>query len=253
MLKIILSGCNGRMGQMITSVVAGRDDMEIVAGIDVNNVRLSNYPVYQQAAQCTDQADAVVDFSAGTALEGILAYCKSRNLPVVLCTTGYSVEQVEAIKAASRDIPVLRSGNMSLGVNLLMELVRNAARTLGADFDIEIIEKHHNQKKDAPSGTALMLADAAREGREEELELVCGRSGASCKRQPGEIGISAMRGGTIVGEHSVIFAGNSEIIELKHSALSRELFATGALRAAAFLANKSAGLYSMADVVAEAE
>lgn len=253
MLKIILSGCNGRMGQMITSIAAGREDMEIIAGIDVNNVQLSYYPVYQQASLCSAPADVLVDFSAGAALESVLEYCKSRNLPVVLCTTGYSDEQVESIKAASLEIPVLRSGNMSLGVNLLMELVRSAARTLGADFDIEIIEKHHNQKKDAPSGTALMLADAAREGREEELELVCGRSGASCKRQANEIGISAMRGGTIVGEHSVIFAGNSEIIELKHSALSRELFATGALRAAAFLAKKSAGLYSMADVVAEAE
>lgn len=237
------------MGKMLSGIADARDDVSIVAGLDRNTQRMSSFPVYADPMEFPGGADVMVDFSAITALSDLLTYCRKKKLPVVLCTTGYSDEQVEEIKKASKEIPILRSGNMSLGVNLLLELIKTATKTLGPDFDIEIIEKHHNQKVDAPSGTALMMAEAAKQAREDDARIVCGRSGSSCKRQSDEIGISSLRGGAIVGEHSIIFAGSNEIIELKHTAMSRELFATGALRAAAFLAGKTPGLYSMADVV----
>ena len=193
----------------------------------------------------------VIDFSNAALTEDLLAYCKARKLPVVICTTGHSPEQVAMIEAASKEIPVFRSGNMSVGINLMMDLLRKCASVLGADYNVEVVEAHHNQKLDAPSGTALMLADAVSESLPYEAAYVYDRHERREKRPPHEIGIHSIRGGTIVGEHSVLFCGRDEVIEIKHSALSREVFATGAVQAAAFLAGKTApGLYNMSHVIA---
>ena len=193
----------------------------------------------------------VIDFSNAALTEDLLAYCKARKLPVVICTTGHSPEQVAMIEAASKELPVFRSGNMSVGINLMMDLLRKCASVLGADYNVEVVEAHHNQKLDAPSGTALMLADAVSESLPYEAAYVYDRHERREKRPPHEIGIHSIRGGTIVGEHSVLFCGRDEVIEIKHSALSREVFATGAVQAAAFLAGKTApGLYNMSHVIA---
>ena len=252
MIKMILSGCNGRMGQAVTRLCKNRTDLSIVAGFDMNAVKLADYPVYADPLEFSGEADVLVDFSNSAALSHLLDYCTDKKLPCVLCTTGYSDEQLVQISHASETIPVFRSGNMSLGINLLLQLVKKASAVLGENFDVEIIEKHHNQKVDAPSGTALMLADAAASALPHESEYVYDRHSVRQKRSREEIGISSIRGGTIVGEHDVLFCGPDEVVELRHTATSRDVFANGALSAALFLAGvKAPGMYSMDDVLAQ--
>ncbi|MCD8197266.1 MAG: 4-hydroxy-tetrahydrodipicolinate reductase [Lachnospiraceae bacterium] len=252
MIRIIMHGCNGYMGQVITALAQDEEGLEIVAGIDVADNRDNGYPVYTCHVDCREEADVLIDFSNVKAADALLAYCADRKLPVVLCTTGLTSEQLEKVKETSEKIAVLRSANMSLGVNILLKLVKEAAGALAqAGFDMEIVEKHHNRKLDAPSGTALALADAAVEGASNgEYSYTYDRSALYRKRDPKEIGISSVRGGTIVGDHDVIFAGTDEVITLSHSAYSRAVFGKGALAAARFLAGKPAGLYSMSDVIA---
>lgn len=250
MVRLILSGCNGKMGRVITACVAERCDCEIVAGFDINTESHAGFPVYANPANCSIEADALIDFSHPSALAGVLAYARERRLPAVIATTGLNEEQVQSIKDASAVIPTFFSANMSLGISLLMELVKKAAAILGNDFDVEILEKHHNQKLDAPSGTAIMLADAAREGLSYTPKYVYERHSVRKKREKEEIGFSSIRGGTIVGEHDVIFAGHDEIVTLSHTAMSKEIFAVGAINAALFLTAQPAGYYNMADLVA---
>ncbi|MDD6188691.1 MAG: 4-hydroxy-tetrahydrodipicolinate reductase [Clostridiales bacterium] len=250
MIKLIISGCNGRMGQVVTRLCKADGGFEIVAGFDQNTAKLSDYPVYAHPMEYAGRADVIVDFSSPAALSPLLAWCRSKNVPLILCSTGYSDEQLENIKAASEEMPIFKSANMSLGINVLMELVKRAAEVMGETFDIEIVEKHHNQKKDSPSGTALMLADAVRDGLAYEPEYIYDRSQVRRPRDKKEIGISAVRGGTIPGEHSVIFAGTDEVIEFKHTVYSREVFAAGAVKAAKFMAGvKEPGMYDMGDVL----
>jgi len=252
MIKMILSGCNGKMGQAVTRMCKDRTDLSIVAGFDMNAAKLSDYPVYADPMEFAGEADVLVDFSNSAALANLLNYCTAKNLPCVLCTTGYNDDQLVQVSHASGKIPVFRSGNMSLGINLLMQLVKKASAVLGENFDVEIIEKHHRQKVDAPSGTALMLADAAASALPHDSQYVYDRHSVRQKRSREEIGISSVRGGTIVGEHDVLFCGPDEIIELKHTATSRDVFANGALSAAVFLAGvKKPGMYSMDDVLAQ--
>ncbi len=251
MLKIALSGCNGRMGRVITEIVAQKEDMKVVAGFDLNAVKLSDYPVYADPLEFPGGCDVVVDFSNVSVTEHLLEYCRRTRTPVVICTTGHTEAQLELMQKTAKEIPVFRSGNMSIGINLMIEVLKKCASVLGADFDVEIIEKHHNQKLDAPSGTALMLAEAVNKALPYEAEYVYDRHMRREKRPPHEIGIHTIRGGTIVGEHSVIFSGRDEVIEVKHNANSREVFAVGAVNAAAFLARQTApGLYNMSDVIA---
>ncbi len=250
MTNIILRGCNGKMGQVITDIVEKDEDAVIMAGIDISQGRNNKYPVYQSFNSCNVKADVIIDFSAPINLEEMLDYAVSRNFGIVLCTTGFSKEQLEAIEEASKKIPILRSANMSMGVNLMMKLVQEAAAILsGAGFDIEIVEKHHNRKVDAPSGTALALADAMNEVLNNEFEYNYDRSAERVPRARKEIGISAVRGGTIVGEHEVLFAGTDEVIEIKHTAYSRAIFANGAVQAAKYLPGKPAGMYKMSDLI----
>lgn len=250
MVKIIMNGCNGKMGQTITNLVSADDDIEIVAGVDAFNQTANTYPVYKDINECREEADVVVDFSSPEALEGLLSFCKSKNVPCVLCTTGLTEAQVEEVKKASNEVAILRSANMSLGINMLMKLLKEATQILApAGFDIEIVEKHHNLKKDAPSGTALALADSINEELNNEYEYVFDRSGRAEQRPVKEIGISAVRGGTIPGDHDVIFAGNDEVITFSHRAYSKGVFAKGAIQAAKFLKGKKAGLYNMGDVI----
>ncbi len=250
MINILLTGCNGRMGNAVTNIVSENEGYLIVGGVDVNGAKTAtDFPVFASIDEFSGSCDVIVDFSYHTATEGILNYAIEHNLPVVICTTGHSPEETAAIKNAAEKIPVFYSRNMSLGINLIIALAKKACLSLGPSFDIEIIEKHHNQKLDAPSGTALMIADAIKEVRPEETEYVYDRHLVRQKRQQKEIGIHAVRGGTIVGEHEVIFAGKDEVITLSHSAASRNVFAEGAVRAAGFMVGKSCGLYSMDDVV----
>ncbi len=250
MTRIILSGCNGRMGKMITQCVASRDDCEIVAGFDINTESVT-YPVYAEPSQCDVAADVIIDFSHPAMLDGVLAYAAAHALPIVIATTGLSDKQLEDVRGAASKTAVFSSANMSLGISLLAELAKKAAAVLGTSFDVEIIEKHHNQKIDAPSGTALMLADAVKEGLPYSPEYVFDRHAVRQKRDAHEIGFSSIRGGTIVGEHDVLFAGHEECITLSHSATSRGVFAVGAINAALFLVGKAAGFYTMKDLVAE--
>lgn len=251
MLRIIMHGCNGRMGQAITRLVKEDNDMQIVAGIDPFDGVLNDYPVYKSIAECNIQADVVIDFAFANAVDGLLDYCLEKKLPIVLCTTGLTEEQMARVKEASKEIAILKSANMSLGVNLLIKLLKGAAPVLGnAGFDIEIVEQHHKMKKDAPSGTALALADTINESLDNKYTYVYDRTGRSEARRENEIGISAVRGGTIVGIHDVIFAGEDEVITLNHTAYSRAIFAKGALTAAKFLAGKEPGYYDMQDVIA---
>lgn len=252
MPKIIISGCNGRMGQTITRLCAEKKDITVVAGFDINPVKLSNYPVYADPMEFSGEADVIIDFSNPSTLEGLLKYCTARSIPCVLCTTGYSSEQLVQISHASKSVPVFRSGNMSLGINLLTALIKKAAAVLGEDYDVEVVERHHRMKVDAPSGTALMLADAAASALPYEAEYVYDRHAVRQSRGKKEIGISAVRGGTIVGEHEVIFAGTDEVIEFKHTAYSRDVFANGAITAAVYLSKvKTPGMYDMNDVLSE--
>lgn len=250
MTKIIMHGCNGRMGQMITEICKKEESVEIVAGIDVIDDGHNAYPVFADIADCNIEADAVIDFSTAKAVDALLDYCVEKKLPVILCSTGLSEEQLAKTEEASKKIAVLRSANMSYGVNMLFGLLKKAITALApAGFDVEIVEKHHNQKLDAPSGTALALADAMNEAMDEAYAYKFDRSQERKKRDKMEIGISAVRGGTIVGEHEIIFAGQDEVIEIKHTAYSRAIFGKGAVEAAKFLAGKEAGFYDMKQVV----
>ena len=253
MIKIILVGCNGYMGRVVTALVADDPSVSIVAGIDLDTKQLDEYPVFAKPGDIDGEAEVgasvVVDFSGPSALAGLLEFGVSNKIPLILCATGYSPEQISDIEKSSEQIPVFRSGNMSLGINLLADLIRRARTVLGDDFDIEIVERHHRRKVDAPSGTAIMLADAAASVLPYEPEFVFERESKRVARSKQEIGISAVRGGTIVGVHDVIFAGQDEVIELRHTAASRDVFAVGALKAARFIADKPPGLYSMKDVL----
>ncbi len=250
MTRMIMHGCNGRMGQMISKLVWDDPDIEIVAGVDINPGVQNTYPVFSGIGECNVEADVVVDFGAAAAIDALLDTCRERNLPIVVCTTGLSEAQIAHLNETSGKIAILRSANMSLGINLLMKLLKEAQGPLSqAGFDIEIVEKHHRMKLDAPSGTALALADAINEAAGNTYEYVYDRSQVRQKRGAKELGISAVRGGTIVGDHDVIFAGEDEVITFSHRAYSRAVFAKGAIAAAKFLANKGAGLYDMSDVI----
>lgn len=253
MVKVIMNGCNGKMGQTITNLVVADPDIEMVAGIDRFDDGHNAYPVFSSLMECNVEADCVIDFSTAAAVDALLEACVAKNLPVVLCTTGLSDEQLSKVSEASKSVAVLRSANMSLGINLLLKLLKDATATLSpAGFDIEIVEKHHNLKLDAPSGTAIALADSINEELDEideKYEYVYDRSARRQKRPEKEIGISAVRGGTIVGDHDVIFAGADEVITFSHRAYSKAVFGKGAIQAAKFLAGKSAGMYDMADVI----
>jgi 4-hydroxy-tetrahydrodipicolinate reductase len=250
MTNIILRGCNGKMGQVITEIVDTDEKVVIVAGIDVSQNRNNKYPVYQSFLHCNVKADVIIDFSAPINLEEMLNFAMNRRIGIVLCTTGFTKEQLVLIDEAKNVIPILRSANMSMGINLITKLVQEAAVILAeSGFDIEIVEKHHNKKVDAPSGTALALADAMNEALNNEYEYKYDRSGERVMRSKNEIGISAVRGGTFVGEHEIIFAGTDEVIEIKHTAYSKAIFAKGAVQAAKFLPGKTAGMYKMSDLM----
>ncbi|MBR3306141.1 MAG: 4-hydroxy-tetrahydrodipicolinate reductase [Lachnospiraceae bacterium] len=251
MTRIIMHGCNGKMGQTITNIVKEDDDAEIVAGIDVSDHIKNDYPVFKSPAECDVEADVVIDFSNAAAVDALLDWCEEKKLPLVLCSTGLSEAQTErATKKSTEKIAVLKSANMSLGINVLLKLLKEAAAQFApAGFDIEIVEKHHNLKLDAPSGTALALADSINEEMDGQYEYVYDRSQRRQKRDKKELGISAVRGGTIVGDHDVIFAGTDEVITFSHRAYSKAVFAKGAVQAAKFLAGKPAGFYDMSDVI----
>ncbi|MCR5725846.1 MAG: 4-hydroxy-tetrahydrodipicolinate reductase [Lachnospiraceae bacterium] len=249
MVNIIFCGCYGRMGNAVRQIIKDTPDMEIVAGVDITE-GTAEFPVYKSIADVKETADAIIDFSSPKALSSILDYATSKNVPVVLCTTGFSEEQLSDIKKASEKVAILRSANMSLGINTLVKLLKTATEILANNgYDIEIVERHHNQKKDAPSGTALLLADAINDTAGGKYEYVFDRSGRREVRPKDEIGISAVRGGSIVGDHEVIFAGLDEVIEINHRAYSRSVFAKGAVSAAAFLKGKPAGMYDMSNVI----
>lgn len=250
MIRVIMHGCNGKMGQVITGLMDNEENAEIVAGIDAFNQTSDKYPVFKSITDCDVKADVVIDFSAAPAVDLLLDTCVERGLPCVLCTTGLSDAQLEKVNEASKKVAILKSANMSLGINMLLKLLKEATNILApAGFDIEIVEKHHNQKVDAPSGTALALADSVNEELNNEYEYVYDRSQVREKRSAKEIGISAVRGGTIVGDHDVIFAGSDEVITFSHRAYSKAVFGKGAISAAKFLAGKPAGMYDMSDVI----
>ena len=250
MVKIIMHGCNGHMGQVISGIVEKDPNAEIVAGIDIADQGKNSYPVFTDIDACQVEADAIIDFSSAKATDKLLEYSAARQIPVVLCSTGLSQEQLAKVEETSRKVAVLKSANMSLGINTLLKLVQDAAKVLAAaGFDMEIVEKHHRLKLDAPSGTALALADSINEAMDNQYHYVYDRSQKREKRDDKEIGISAVRGGTIVGEHEIIFAGQDEVIEFKHTAYSKAIFGKGAVEAAKFLAGKPAGRYDMSDVI----
>lgn len=248
MTKIILSGANGKMGRVIQNVVSLRDDCEIVAGVDLNTESTS-FPVYTDINEITEKADVIIDFSNPVLLDNLLAFSKANKMPLVIATTGYDDNQKAQINDASKECPIFFTYNMSMGINLLANLAKKAVSVLGSDFDIEIIEKHHNQKIDAPSGTALMLADAICEKIDNDMKYEYDRHSKREKRTKNEIGLHAVRGGTIVGEHDIMFCGRDEIITLSHSARSKEIFAVGAVNAAVYMNGKDAGLYDMAELI----
>ena len=250
MVRIIMNGCNGHMGQVISDLVSKDENAEIVAGVDLQDTGRYSYPVFTELGACDVKADVMIDFSSAKATDAVLEYCGSRELPLVLCTTGLSQEQLQKVEETAEKTAVLRSANMSLGINTLLKLLQDAAKVLAAaGFDMEIVERHHRLKLDAPSGTALALADSLNEAMGNEYKYVYDRSQKREMRSDKEIGISAVRGGTIVGEHEVIFAGPDEVIEFKHTAYSKAVFGKGAVEAAKFLAGKPAGRYDMADVI----
>ena len=250
MVKMMMHGCNGHMGQVITELVAKDSDIEIVAGIDVVDNRDNGYPVFTNIFDCDVEADVIVDFAAAVAVDNLLKYSKAKKIPVVLCTTGLSEQQLADVEKTSKEVAILKSANMSLGINTLLKLLKDAAKIFGnAGYDIEVVEQHHRLKKDAPSGTALALADSVNEALGNEYEYVYDRSTRRAQRPDKEIGISSVRGGTIVGIHDVIFAGTDEVITFNHTAYSKSVFAKGAIEAGKFLAGKPAGMYDMADVI----
>ena len=245
MLKILLSGCFGKVCRAVATEIEKMTDVCVASGVDICSDLKADFPTYTNFDDVKQKPDVIIDFSNPSGLDDLLDYCKANLVPVVIATTGYSDEQIAKIKSASETTPVFFTFNMSLGVNVLVGLARQAAKILGDDFDIEIVEKHHNQKIDAPSGTAIMLADAINGVLDERMVYDYDRHSRREKRKRNEIGIHAVRGGTIVGEHDVIFAGNDEVITLSHSAQSKNLFATGAIKAAVYLKDKAPGMYNM--------
>lgn len=250
MIKVIMHGCNGKMGRTIAGLIESDETISLAAGIDAYDEGKNPFPVFHNIRDCDVEADAVIDFSIAPAVDGLLEYCVEKKLPCVLCTTGLSEEQLRKVEHASKEVAILKSANMSMGINMLLKLLKEAAQILvPAGFDIEIVEKHHNLKLDAPSGTALALGDSINEALNHEYEYVYDRSTRREKRPQKEIGFSAVRGGTIVGDHDVIFAGADEVITFSHTAYSKAVFGKGAVQAAKFLAGKPAGLYQMSDVI----
>jgi 4-hydroxy-tetrahydrodipicolinate reductase len=250
MINVIMHGCCGKMGHVVAEIAAADERMQICAGVDVYNDGTCAFPVYEKLTDVKEKADVIIDFSSAKAVDALLDYCESTGTPVVLCSTGLSAEQLERVKKVSEKTAVLKSANMSLGINLLMKVLGEIAPLLAdAGYDVEIVEKHHNLKLDAPSGTAIALADSVNEACENRFEYIYDRSQRRQKRDKKELGISAVRGGTIVGDHDVIFAGLDEVITLSHRAYSKSVFAKGAVSAAAFLAGKGPGLYDMSDVI----
>ena len=247
MIKMLLNGCNGKMGKIISEMANSSSTISIVAGVDKNASNL-NYPCYNSINECNDDIDVILDFSRPDALDSLCKYSKEKNIPIVFCTTGYTAEDLSKINSLSSETAVFHSANMSIGVNIVNNILKSISNMLYKDFDIEIIEKHHNQKVDSPSGTALLLADTIKDSIKEETHFVKGRDGIS-KRDHKEIGIHAIRGGNIIGDHEIIFAGKGECIEIKHTAISREVFAVGALKACEYIYKKESGLYTMDDVV----
>lgn len=250
MVKIMMHGCNGVMGQVISKIIEETEGAVMACGVDRVDDGHNDYPVFTDINACDVEVDAIIDFSATPAVDGLLDFAVERQIPVVLCTTGLSDEQLEKVHEASKKTAVLRSANMSLGVNTLFKVLKSMTKLLAdAGFDIDIVEKHHRRKLDAPSGTAIALAEAVNEPLNNEYEFVYDRSQRREQRPKKEIGISAVRGGTIVGEHEIIFAGQDEVIELKHTAYSRAIFGKGAVSAALYLVGKEAGMYDMSDVI----
>ena len=251
MVKIAIAGANGKMGGVIARLAAERTDCKVIAGIDLNTAPNGSFPIVKSPFDLPEKPEVIIDFSHPSALEGLLSYCKMNSVPAVFATTGYTEEQISAIKQAAEQIPVFFTFNMSLGINLLVELGKQAARVLGGQFDVEIVEKHHNLKKDAPSGTAIMLAEAINKELGGKMNYVYDRHSVRKPREANEIGMHSIRGGTIVGEHDIIFAGHDEVITLSHSAGSKEIFAAGAVNAAVYLAGREKGLYDMSDLLAD--
>ena len=251
MTKMIMHGCNGRMGHVIVDLVKEDEDIQVVAGVDAFGENNYEFPVFKSLSECNVEADVIVDFSNASAVDGLLDHAVAKGIPVVLCSTGLSKEQLAKVEEASSKVAILRSANMSVGVNALLKVLKEVSPLFAeAGFDIEIVEKHHNQKLDAPSGTAIALADAINESFDDKYEYTYDRSQRREKRRPKEIGISAVRGGPIVGDHDVIFAGHDEVVTFSHRAYSRAIFGKGAITAAKFLAGKPAGMYDMADALA---
>jgi 4-hydroxy-tetrahydrodipicolinate reductase len=249
MVNISLCGANGKMGRTIYNCIQNRKDCVVVSGIDMNTEKYADFSIFKNPFDLLEVPDVIIDYSHPSSLDNLIEYSKAKNVPVVLATTGYSKEEVEKIKNASKETPLFFSWNMSLGINLLVQLSKKAASILGNQFDIEIVEKHHNQKIDAPSGTALMIANGINEVFDNEKEYIYERQSKREKREQKEIGIHAVRGGTIVGVHEVIFAGNDEVITLSHSATSKTVFAEGSINAAVFIKGKEAGLYDMSNLI----
>lgn len=249
MTNLIITGANGKMGKVLQSIIDNRDDCKIVAGVDLNTEQNGSFPVYSSIAEVNEDADVIIDFSNPVLLDDLLEYSKNTGVALVIATTGYSDDEKQKIYDASKISPIFFTYNMSLGINLLANLAKKATEILGNDFDIEIIEKHHNQKIDAPSGTALMLADAICEVTPQPMKYEFDRHSKREKRTKNEIGLHAVRGGTIVGEHDIIFAGRDEIITLSHSARSKEIFAVGAVNAAVYMSGKQPGMYDMKELI----
>ena len=249
MTNIAICGANGKMGKTVYNCVKERENCKVVAGIDVFTEQYADFPIVSKPSELPVKPDVIIDFSNPASLDGLLEYCLSTGTPIVVASTGYSEEQIQQIKSASQQIPVFFTFNMSLGINLLVQLAKKATSVLGDQFDIEIVEKHHNQKIDAPSGTAIMLANAVNETLNNSKHFVYDRHSRRQKREKSEIGIHAIRGGTIVGEHDVIFAGHDEVITLSHSASSKTVFAEGSVNAGIFLKGQPAGLYDMSMLI----
>lgn len=249
MVKIAITGANGKMGKVIANLVAQRENCEVIAGIDLNDTPNGSFPIVKYPAELTEKPDVIIDFSHPSALDDLLSYCTINNVPLVAATTGYTADEIAKIKKTAEQIPIFFTFNMSLGINLLVELGKRAVNVLGGQYDIEIVEKHHNQKKDAPSGTAIMIAEALNGELDNKMKYVYDRHNVRKAREANEIGMHAIRGGTIVGEHDIIFAGHDEVITLSHSAGSKEVFANGSINAAIFLARKESGLYDMSDLL----
>lgn len=249
LVNVLISGASGRMGRVISDIIKSRDDMQVVAGLDMAENMSGEFPIYESLQDVNEDVNCIVDFSHPLAIDNLIDYALDKKLPLVLCTTGYDDEQISKMKSASQSIPVFFSMNMSLGINMLIDLAKKVNKVFGNQFDIEIIEKHHNQKIDAPSGTAYMIADAINSVNDDKYHYEYNRNAVRKKRDTNEIGIHAIRGGTIVGEHEVLFAGRDEVLKISHTAMSREIFAVGAVNAIKFLSCKNPGMYSMSDMM----